>query len=129
MGRSIRILVVEDESSLCDLLSEIFKSEGYEFEIHEKADDILALIQSFAPNIVLLDYLLSSSNGCEICAQIKANPQTAKVPVIIYSAIVKARLPLDSCNADAFIEKPFDLDFLLAEIRRLSTPEHVCLNK
>jgi DNA-binding response OmpR family regulator len=124
MRKAIKILVIEDDPSLSELLSDIFENEGYLFEVYEDTADIFGLVEEFKPDLVLLDYLLPSTNGGEICTQLKTNNETCQIPVIIYSAISKQMLPIQEFHCDSFVAKPFDLDVLLREIERYSMPEH-----
>jgi two-component system response regulator VicR len=114
MGRNI--LIIENDGDLVEVLKELFSYEGYKVSVHQEVADIFPLIESFKPDIVLLDYLLPGINGGEICAQIKKNPETNKIPVIIFSAYPQVLLSLGSYGCNAFISKPFDLATMLDQI-------------
>ena len=115
-----RILVIDDDSAVLDVLEEILKYDNYHVRALSKTKDIFADIDDCKPDVILLDYLLLGVNGGELCRDIKRNPHTRHIPVIITSAYPRASSFLKEYGYDAFIEKPFDLDSLLATIR-----EHV----
>jgi DNA-binding response OmpR family regulator len=114
-----KILVVEDDASLCELLEDIFVDVGYAYEIVADVKEIIPLLNEHQPHLVLIDYLLPSNNGGDLCLQIKNDDTNAHLPVIIYSAVNKALLPINEYRCDAFIEKPFDLDVLLQKMDNL----------
>lgn len=122
-----KILVIENDSSLAEMLSELFTFYGYQFKIYSDTEEILPLVEEYKPDLVLTDYLLSLVNGGELCSQIKRNKATADLPVIIYSAFPKVILSLGDYGCDAFIAKPFDLDYLMHKIESLiATHKHAC---
>lgn len=114
-----KILIVENDLALADMLAELFSFYGYEYKIYNDAEEILPIVENFKPDLVLLDFLLSLVNGGELCSQIKKNEATSDLPVIIYSAFPKVLLSLGDYGCDDFIAKPFDLDHLMAKIEKL----------
>ena len=114
-----KILVVENDQSLIDILEEVFEEEGYRYTIFNDVLDILPLVDEYQPDLVLLDFVLPRINGGELCSQLKGAPQTRDIPVIIYSAAPKAFLSLGDYGCDLFIPKPFDLDELVQKINSL----------
>jgi two-component system phosphate regulon response regulator PhoB len=124
MGDLIKILVIEDDSSLCELLAELFNEEGYHYKICEDADQIFFWVEQFNPDVILLDYMLPSTNGGEVCMQLKCNEKTKQIPVIIYSAVNKELLPLDEYKCDSFVAKPFDINDLVRTIEKHTHRSH-----
>lgn len=116
-----KILVVEDDLSLCDVIESLFEMSGYVYTIVNDVEEIAPLLNEFEPDLVLIDYLLPSTNGGDLCMQIKGDNEKAHIPVIIYSAINKNLLPIDEYRCDAFIEKPFDLEVLINKMDHLLT--------
>ena len=114
-----KILVVEDDLSLCDVIESLFEMSGYGYTIVNDVEKMAPLLDEFEPDLVLIDYLLPSTNGGDLCMQIKTDRAKAHIPVIIYSAINKNLLPIDEYRCDAFIEKPFDLDVLINKMDHL----------
>lgn len=114
-----KLLVVENDMALADMLSELFIFCGFDCIIYHDAEEILPLIETHQPDLVLLDFLLSIVNGGELCSQIKKNRSTSKLPVILYSAFPKVLMSLGDYGCDLFISKPFDLDYLIEQIKSL----------
>jgi DNA-binding response OmpR family regulator len=117
--RRSRILAIEDDNSLCEILEVLFYQSGYECLIVQETTDITGLMQEFKPDLVLIDYLLPKINGGELCSQIKQNSLFARIPVIIYSAYSRVLLSLGNYGCDYFLAKPFDLDDLTRNIEVL----------
>jgi DNA-binding response OmpR family regulator len=114
-----KLLVVENDLALADMLTELFLYYGFDCIIYHDAEEILPLIETHQPDLVLLDFLLSIVNGGELCSQIKKNTSTSKLPVILYSAFPKVLMSLGDYGCDLFISKPFDLDYLVGQIKHL----------
>jgi DNA-binding response OmpR family regulator len=117
--RPLKVLVIEDDKSLVELLEVLFDDEGYQFSILHYAKDILQLAIEFGPDIILLDYILPHINGGELCRQLRISKECIQIPVIIFSAYPKNMMALDDQGYDAFIEKPFELTHLIAIIEDL----------
>lgn len=116
--KSKSILIIENDEGLVELLEELFNYEGYQVRCYKEADDISSLMEDFTPDIVLIDYLLPGINGGELCAQLKREPSTKHIPVIIFSAYSQVLLSLGSYGCNAFISKPFELSSLLDQINK-----------
>ena len=101
-----RILVVDDEPSIRFLLRLAFELDGHQVD---EAPDGLIAIQGVeggrVPDLIATDYMMPSMNGAEMIARLRANPATAKVPVILVSASPGSER---RTSADAFFRKPFD---------------------
>ena len=119
-----KILVVDDDPKICQLLKSFLEHEGYEvFEAH-RADAALSRAQALHPDIILLDVLLSSgSDGVQTYHRLKGKSSTRHLPVIFVTAtepggsVTTQQLPLgERCTV---VGKPFRLEILLQEIRRL----------
>lgn len=103
-----RILVLDDNEDIINLIKDILADEDYEVTGHTQTDDIIRLIKQEKPDVVLIDYLLTGINGGEFCHQIKKHPDTAHTPVIMLTAHTRVLNSLGNYGWDAFIEKPFD---------------------
>jgi len=80
-----KILIVEDDLFLANLLSLRFKKEGYEVIQAFSGTEALEKLKSIRPNVILLDIILPQKNGFEVLEAISQNPQTSSIPVIIVS--------------------------------------------
>ena len=122
-----KILIIEDDPSLAEILVDFFRSTGYARRSFSSTENILELVEQFNPDLVLLDYLLPKVNGGELCRQIKRHEETKHIPVIIYSAFPKVMLSLGNYGCDAFVSKPFDLNDLVDQIEiLLARPQLNC---
>lgn len=113
-----KILVVDDEPAIQDLVEMVLTREGYQVSVAPDGQRALALIRSFQPDLILLDLMLPDISGHEVCKKINAQYQ---IPIIMLTAkndIVDKVLGLEF-GADDYITKPFDNRELLARIKAL----------
>jgi DNA-binding response OmpR family regulator len=111
-----KILVIDDNSDLLDLLKEALTSEGYEVECASHVDNIYESVRQSGAGLVIIDYILEGINGGELCHQLKINPRTKHLPVIMISGYPRVLESLGNYGADRFLAKPFDLDELLSVV-------------
>lgn len=111
-----RILVVDDNLDILHLVKLILKSNGFDVLISPKGDDVIAKTECFSPQVILLDVFLSGYDGRDICRELKSNPKTKDIPVIMFSAHTKREDIFKECNADDFIAKPFEVNELVAKV-------------
>ncbi|HZH46629.1 MAG TPA: phosphate regulon transcriptional regulator PhoB [Roseococcus sp.] len=115
------ILVVEDEAALLALLRYNLERQGFHVEEATDGQEALTRIAEAKPDLVLLDWMLPSLSGIEVCRQIRRRPATRDLPVIMVTARTEdgdAVRALDT-GADDYITKPFAVEALLARIRAL----------
>ncbi|WP_041701788.1 response regulator transcription factor [Gottschalkia acidurici] len=111
-----KILIIEDEESICDILSYSLRKEGYFVKCVFNGRDGLKLIENFSPNLVILDLMLPDMSGFDICRKITVN---YKIPIFMLTArndIVDKVLGLE-LGADDYITKPFDIREVIARIK------------
>ncbi len=113
------ILVVDDEESILEVVQIVLEGEGY--HIQTRMDS--GFLQDFQhiprlPDLILLDVLLSGEDGREICRRIKADARLHHIPVIMLSAHSDVSKVADTSGADGFLEKPFDVDALIAIVEK-----------
>jgi two-component system, OmpR family, phosphate regulon response regulator PhoB len=127
---SASILIVEDESSIQQLLEYNLKAEGYRTRLVETGEDVRPAINDEMPDLVLLDWMLPGMSGIDACRLIRARPETQSLPIIMLTARGEETEMLRglSTGADDYIVKPFSMPELLARIRsvlRRSNPDTV----
>jgi len=110
MGK--RVLTVENDPDILEILDIILTSEGHEVITSTKGQDIIPITQICKPDIVLMDIRLGFLDGREICRTIKTNATTKHIPVFLMSAHAKEEDIMKEGFADAFIPKPFDFEKL-----------------
>lgn len=113
-----KILIVDDNPDMIRLMGSILASEG-ELRFATSGIDALKLIETEPPDIVLLDAEMPGLNGFEVCGQIKSDPESRDVPVIMVTSHSGSEFELAGFNAGAadFIAKPVSHQLLLARVR------------
>jgi len=106
---SQRILIVEDEADIAELLSYKLGQEGFEVESCGRGDTAFERIRSEAPDLVLLDLMLPGLDGLELCRLLRRDPATASIPVVMLTARAEEvdRIVGLELGADDYIVKPF----------------------
>lgn len=119
-----RILIVDDDANIAELISLYLVKECFATEIAENGHDAIQKVESFAPHLILLDIMLPDMDGYEVCAEVRKRHDT---PIIMLSAKGET---LDKVlgfkiGADDYIVKPFDSNEMVARVRAVlkrSTP-------
>lgn len=114
-----KIVVIEDEPDIVEVVSYNLKREGYNVISVERGDEGLNLVRNQSPNLVILDLMLPGMDGLSICQQMKSDPIVRDIPIIIISAKgeesdVVIGLEL---GADDYLSKPFSPRELLARVK------------
>jgi len=117
-----QILVVEDDTSIRDMLTDVLEDEGY--QVIPTANGREALVQLRErrppPHLILLDLMLPHMDGWDFCEARQRDPHLADIPVVIVSASSHIKQPQLSCDIAACLAKPFELDTLLDIVERYS---------
>jgi DNA-binding response OmpR family regulator len=114
-----RILVLDDNQDILDIISEALLYEKFEVKVTLDCEDIIALTETYKPDLIILDYHLAGTNGKDICHQLKAHPGLGHIPVIICSAYIRSDVDFSSWGCDGVIAKPFGLDELTDKVNNL----------
>jgi DNA-binding response OmpR family regulator len=114
-----RILVLDDNHDILDIVHETLSYEQFEVQSTSRADVVIPLMEKFVPDLIILDYRVSGTNGGELCLQIKSHPNFKNTPVIIFSAYINHDDELFAYGCDAIINKPFDLNELVTKVNTL----------
>ena len=112
----VKIVIIEDEPDIIEVMSYNLKREGFLVSSSRRGDEGLSLVRKQSPALVLLDLMLPGTDGLSVCQQLKADPMTREIPIIMVSAKgeesdVVIGLGL---GADDYIAKPFSPRELLA---------------
>lgn len=110
------ILVVDDNEDILFMLKAMLQFNDYKVTISSTPENIQSLIREDSPHIILMDMLLSGSDGREVCRKLKADPEFAAIPVIMISALPQAREMCVEAGADYFIAKPFEMNDLFETV-------------
>lgn len=111
-----RILVVDDDIDILSVMEVLFSMKGFDVEVTAKGENTFPKINSFKPDLILLDVLISGYDGRTICRQLKDDENTRHIPVIMFSAHPGAAAAISDYGADDFIAKPFDVAHLMKKV-------------
>jgi two-component system phosphate regulon response regulator PhoB len=116
-----RILIIEDERALTEVLRYNLEREGYETIIAHEGQEGLRKAQTLLPDLVLLDLMLPTMNGLDVCRELKAGERTRDIPVIMLTAKAEEtdQVVGFSMGADDYVTKPFSVKVLLQRIKVL----------
>ena len=117
-----RVLIVDDDRKILDLLVELLELEGYEVAAAQDGAEALDLTSTFDPDVVVSDVVMPVVGGFELCRRLKDDPHTAYVPVLLISGIRKsddAGIEGLYAGADDYLDLPFRNEELLVKVARL----------
>jgi two-component system phosphate regulon response regulator PhoB len=116
-----RLLVVEDDRPISDLLKHHFAGAGFTVTTTPNGDEALILIEEIKPDLVILDWMIEGTGGVEICRRIRRSRSTARLPIIMLTARGEEddRVRGLESGADDFVAKPFSPKELLARANAL----------
>jgi phosphate regulon transcriptional regulator PhoB len=116
---STRVLIVEDEPDIRELVVHHLKRDGYQVTAASSGEEALRQVQAAPPDLVLLDLMMPVMDGLEVCRRLRQDPATAMLPIVMLTAKgdeVDRVLGLE-IGADDYIVKPFSPKELLARVR------------
>lgn len=115
MGK--RILAIDDNPAILDVLNEILSFEGYEVVTISDGNSVFDAVAKVHPDLILLDVMLNNIDGRKICEALKRDQEFSDIPVIMISASHDLKSTLDQPGApDDFIAKPFDIYYLISKV-------------
>jgi two-component system phosphate regulon response regulator PhoB len=119
-----RLLVVEDDRDILDLLLFKLRRVGFEVESASNGEDAVALALEVVPELVVLDWGLPGGDGLEVCAELRRHPETREVPVILLTARAQEADVQRGLAAGVqrLITKPFSTEHLVGVIRECLGP-------
>jgi len=119
MSAQPHVLIVEDEPAQREILSYNLQSEGFRTSSAVNGEEALILVREDRPDVIVLDWMLPSISGIEICRQLKARGETRDVPIIMLSARAEEvdRVRGLETGADDYIVKPYAVSELVAPVR------------
>lgn len=111
-----KVLIIDDDPDVRTLMQILLSKNGYEIDTASRKEEVMDKIEKFAPAIILLDVLLSGSDGRELCKEIKHKYREAGIKVIMISAHPSASDKIANYGADDFISKPVNAQILLDKL-------------
>jgi two-component system phosphate regulon response regulator PhoB len=118
-GASMKILIIEDERDLCEILEYNLQREGYTTLVANDGMEGLRKAQMQLPDLILLDLMLPGKSGLEVCRELKSGANTREIPIIILSAKTEEtdQIVGFSLGCDDYVTKPFSIKVLLQRIK------------
>ncbi|MFM2409427.1 MAG: hypothetical protein RL481_255 [Pseudomonadota bacterium] len=116
-----KLLIVEDDAALSELLVWQFENAGYRVEHTADGEEALLLATESAPDIVILDWMIEQVPGIEVCRRLRRVPETAQIPIIMLTArsAEEDRVRGLETGADDYVTKPFSPRELVARVQAL----------
>jgi DNA-binding response OmpR family regulator len=117
MDTEKKILVVDDDQGILEMLDEVLSYYGYNVSTLSRADKVFDRINEYHPDLILMDIMLAGMDGRLICRAIKSVENAANIPIILISATENGASCMNKEGSpNDFVAKPFDLDFLIGKI-------------
>ena len=118
-----KILVVEDDADLVELVAFNLRKAGYAIGTAMDGVEALKKARSLLPDLILLDLMLPELDGFAVCEILRRDAATASIPIIMVTAVSGelARLAGMECGASAYVTKPFEFKQLLGRVANLLT--------
>ena len=113
------VLVVDDESSIVEVLATLMEDEGYHVVTARNGEEGLARLAASQPEIVLCDVMMPVLDGQEMCRRMQANPLYRSIPIVLMSAVSVAA-KLVGCDHAMLLAKPFDLEEVINTVAMFS---------
>ncbi len=117
MNKINKILLVDDNENLASMLSMMLKLQNFDPIIKYGAENLLQELAQLKPDLILMDMFISGIDGSEVCKLIKNSNSYSQIPIFMFSAHPLAKDICLKAGADEFIEKPFEMDFLISKIK------------
>lgn len=116
-----KILIVEDEKDILELVKLYLEREGYRTDTAVTGADALKQVKSEHPDLIILDLMLAELDGLEVCKRIRADPQIAMTPIVMLTAKAEESDQIVGLElgADDYITKPFSPKALVARVKAL----------
>ena len=111
-----RILVVDDDIDILTVVKLVLESNEFEVAAISDWQKIFTQIETFHPDLILLDVSLGTQDGRNLCKQVKSNGDTKHISIILFSANHNVEKSVQECLANTFISKPFDINDLIEKI-------------
>jgi CheY-like chemotaxis protein len=112
-----KVLIVDDNASIVKVMRLLLEREGYQVQSGDDAG-VFHLAESWQPTVILMDLRLPNLNGIEACRELKRNPVTSTIPVVLLTADTEAEGLVATSGADDLLMKPFRNNDLLETIRK-----------
>ncbi|MET3963592.1 two-component system OmpR family response regulator [Marmoricola sp. OAE513] len=118
-GSPLRVLVVDDEANIAELLRMALRYEGWEVEVALSGSKAVAAARAFAPDSIVLDMMLPDFDGMEVLRRVRADANDVPVLFLTAKDAVEDRIAGLTAGGDDYVTKPFSLEEVVARLRAL----------
>jgi DNA-binding response OmpR family regulator len=119
MPHKPRILVVEDDFDIANILNVYFDGQGYSVQVAATGADALLKVKEYRPHLIMLDIILPDMDGYSVCQQLRSRPETSNIPILFLTQKDERsdRISGLELGADDYITKPFDIEELKLRVQ------------
>jgi CheY-like chemotaxis protein len=118
----LKVLIVDDHYDSANVLARLLRSHGFEPQVASDPQLVLDIVRQFHPDAVLLDVMMPGMSGLDLLLQVKSNPQTAYVPVVMFSAVSKPEVMNQAMRhgaSDYWIKASLDFSQIVARLNSI----------
>lgn len=118
------VLIIEDEPNIIEAISFILTRDGWQVDTHSNGHDAVDVVRARAPDLVILDVMLPGRSGYDILTDLRANPETQDLPILMLTARGQARdrEMAEKAGASRFMTKPFSNADVIEALNALVAP-------
>ncbi|HJS53502.1 MAG TPA: response regulator transcription factor [Chitinophagaceae bacterium] len=125
MQNEMLILVIDDDPDICTMIKMVLEYHGYAATDADGEEKTKKILLTEPVELIIMDMLLSGSDGTDICRQLKQDEKTSSIPILMFSAHPNAKEICLEAGADDFISKPFEMEDLMDKISFFLQPKKV----
>jgi len=115
------VVLIQDNEEILDIMDEVLKDEGFEV-VSSLTTEPIEKLDEIEPDIVIIDdHIKGNKTGSEVIAELKSDPETEDVSAVLTSTSLDLPSKAKDCNADDYIEKPFDIDHMIDVVKKNSS--------
>lgn len=116
-----KIIVIEDDPDVTEVLKGLFDTSGYEGHFFKSGKEALAVVEDILPDLGIMDLMMPEMSGFEVCQHLKRSGKTRNIPLIAITGYDSRenRLKIFAAGIDDYLPKPFDVRTLLKKIKAL----------
>ena len=111
-----KIVIVDDSKDLLEVLKFFLEEKGHQIETVSSYSDLISVIKTFSPDLIILDIYLQGEDGRQICKELRKYEATKYLCILMFSASSKALVNYKDYGADGYLEKPFGLNEIVEKI-------------
>ena len=111
-----RVHVLEDDEDIRYIIGVLLKDEGYQLQLSSTFTELKSKLKDSLPDLFILDVMIPDGDGTDICSDLKGDPFTKHIPIIVMSANDQNKQKSLDAGANDYISKPFDIDYIVKRI-------------